>query len=373
MAKLNPTFCTARLQRLIQHLELHRLDAILLSDYRDIYYFVGVLLPADLPVLLVIRNDGSTTLLGPADFTADDVDTHLTYEWNVQGTRHPDPVAWLLKTLQQNVFDSQWKRLGIQSESFLYGLLAALPSSAQLVPIDAAVCGMQASKDPDEVAIIRESILANLGAYEAVRRAIRPGVSELNVLAAGIRGAMETAGEKVFHDGDYQCGQFNGPARKRSIEAGELYIVDAWTCYRGYWSDMSRTFVVGREPTDEQQGLFDHIRSVQNRIPQLLRPGVDGSEVFQALDEMIREHPPLADKGLVHHGGHASGLRAHEMPDINLERGGKLEPGNVICVEPGGYFDEARQGVRLENMYLITADGCEDLCAGEVELHRCGY
>ena len=87
---------------------------------------------------------------------------------------------------------------------------------------------------------------------------------------------------------------------------------------------------------------------------------------------MIREHPPLADQGLVHHGGHASGLRAHEMPDINRDRGGKLEPGNVICVEPGGYFDEARQGVRLENMYLITADGCEDLCAGEVELHRCG-
>jgi Xaa-Pro aminopeptidase len=87
---------------------------------------------------------------------------------------------------------------------------------------------------------------------------------------------------------------------------------------------------------------------------------------------MIREHPRLADEGLIHHGGHAIGLRIHEMPDVNLERGGTLEAGNVVCIEPGGYFAEARFGVRLENMYLVTEDGCEDLCPGEVELHICG-
>ena len=372
MAKLDPKFCTARLQRLTQLLETHQLDAILLGDYRDIYYFTGTLLPADLPVLLVINDAGSTILTGPAGFVVDGVETQFTYEWSEQGTRHSDPVSHLANLARQNVIDPQWRQLGIQIESFLHGLRQALPSDSKLVPIDEAIREMQSRKDPDEVELIRESIRANLGAYAAVQQAIRPGVTELNVLAAGIQGAMATAGEKVFHDGDYQCGQFNGPARNRRIEAGELYIVDAWTCYRGYWSDMSRTFVVGREPTDVQRGLFDHIQSLQKRIPQLLRPGVDGSEVFRSLDEMIREHPPLADQGLVHHGGHASGLRAHEMPDINRDRGGKLEPGNVICVEPGGYFDEARQGVRLENMYLITADGCEDLCAGEVELHRCG-
>jgi Xaa-Pro aminopeptidase len=60
------------------------------------------------------------------------------------------------------------------------------------------------------------------------------------------------------------------------------------------------------------------------------------------------------------------------MPDINLARGGKLESGNIICIEPGGYFAGARYGVRLENMYLITDSGCEDLCPGEVTLQRCG-
>jgi Xaa-Pro dipeptidase len=231
---------------------------------------------------------------------------------------------------------------------------------------------MQKRKDVDEIDVIRASIRANLGAYEAARKAIGPGVSELDVLAAGYRGAMEAAGEKVFHDGDYQCGQYNGAARNRRIEVGELYIIDAWTCYRGYWSDMSRTFMVGQPPTDVQGELYEHIRHVQQEVPKLLKPGVDGREVYRALDEMIREHPRLADEGLIHHGGHAIGLRIHEMPDVNLERGGTLEAGNVVCIEPGGYFAEARFGVRLENMYLVTEDGCEDLCPGEVELHICG-
>ena len=173
---------------------------------------------------------------------------------------------------------------------------------------------------------------------------------------------MLTAGKKCFHDGDYQSGAFNGPARNRPIQQGELYIIDAWTYLDGYWSDMSRTYIVGNQPTEVQQALYDHLLYVHGEVAGLLKPGVDGKEVFTAVDDLLRQHPPLADSGIPHHGGHAIGLRNHEMPDINRNRGGTLEVGNVICVEPGGYFDEARYGVRLENMYLITPDGCEDLC-----------
>jgi Xaa-Pro aminopeptidase len=48
-----------------------------------------------------------------------------------------------------------------------------------------------------------------------------------------------------------------------------------------------------------------------------------------------------------------------------------LEAGNVICIEPGGYLAVARHGVRLENMFLITDNACEDLCGGEVRLQVC--
>lgn len=373
MAALTSTGCAARRKRLADLLMRLQLDAALITDVRDVYYFTGVLFPDDLPLLLIADSGGDDHLVCPEGFELPECGTATTYEWNHRGTRHPDPSSRMLAALEGQRSRLAGKRVGVQRRALSAWLAQTLKDAGgqALFPIDDELAAMQRRKDTDEVELIRASIRANLAAYAAVAEAIAPGVNELDVLSAGRRGAILDAKEKVFHDGDYQCGSYNGPARDRPIERGELYIVDAWTCYRGYWSDMSRTFVVGAPPTEAQQALFDHIRWIQDKLPSLLRPGIDGQDVYRSIDEMIRQHPPLADEGLIHHGGHAIGLRAHELPDINLQRGGLLEPGNVICVEPGGYFAAARYGVRLENMYLITDNGCVDLCPGEVRLLQC--
>jgi Xaa-Pro aminopeptidase len=373
MGKLSAEGCAERRHRFVELMATMQLDTALITDVRDAYYFTGVLCPDDLPLALVVDNRGTWRCLGPAEFNFDVCDSTLTYEWNTRGTRNPDPVQCLIAAARRADFRAPRGRVGVQSQSLLAQVAEKLISAAdELTPFDDALARMQQRKDRDEIDVIRSCVRANLAAYEAVAQTIAPGVNELEVLAAGRRGAMIGAGEKVFHDGDYQSGGFNGPARDRAIERGELYIVDAWTRYRGYWSDLSRTFVVGETPTDVQRALFDHIRNVQQSLLSLLRPGIDGRMLYQHLDEMIRCHPALAAEGLVHHGGHAIGLRAHEMPDINPNRGGTFQPGNIVCVEPGGYFDAARFGVRLENMYLITEEGCEDLCADEIELLVCG-
>ena len=103
------------------------------------------------------------------------------------------------------------------------------------------------------------------------------------------------------------------------------------------------------------------MKHVHEVIPSILVPGADGIAVWEQIDAMVRQHPAFAEGGLVHHGGHNIGLRAHEMPDLNPDRGGKLEVGNVVCVEPGGYTPAARIGVRLENMYLLTENGTVSL------------
>ena len=137
--------------------------------------------------------------------------------------------------------------------------------------------------------------------------------------------------------------------------------------YRGCWADLCRSFAVG-EPTEVQHSVFEHVKGFHDRVGEYLRPGKDGSECAVAMDAYIREHPQLADVGLIHHAGHNIGLRAHQMPDLNKERGGTLRVGNVVSVEPGAYIPEARAGVRLENMYLITEDGLENLSPYPMEL-----
>ena len=79
------------------------------------------------------------------------------------------------------------------------------------------------------------------------------------------------------------------------------------------------------------------------------------------MDAYIREHPALKEVGLGHHGGHTIGMRAHQMPDVNITRGGIFQVGHVVSIEPGSYIPELRAGVRLENMYLITESGPENL------------
>lgn len=95
-----------------------------------------------------------------------------------------------------------------------------------------------------------------------------------------------------------------------------------------------------------------------------------GTEVWKWVDARLREHPVLRERGLVHHAGHGVGLRAHEGPDLNRDRGAELIPGDVVSVEPGAYGEDLRPGFRLENMFLITETGCELLSDYPLSLDR---
>ncbi|NKB70404.1 MAG: M24 family metallopeptidase [Candidatus Latescibacteria bacterium] len=366
--------CLTRQQRLRRRLAAQDLDAALLTHPLEIYYFTGILLPTDfeLPACLYLATKGSSWLVACTDEGAQCVDHCHTYPFQVGATMSPDPLAQMTQVAADRLSGEKGiKRLACQAESLPWHLARTATdqlAGVELVAIDDILADLQKRKDEDEVALIRRAIAADLAAYTAAQRVIAPGVNELEVLAAARQGACLAAGEKVFHDGDYQCGEMGGFARDRTIEAGELYVIDAWTTYRGYWADLCRTFSVDGNPTDLQQSIFDHIKAFHQQIPTYLQAGKDGSECFLAMDTHIRQHPALADEGIVHHAGHNAGLRAHQMPDLNRERGGTLEVGNIVSVEPGGYTAQARLGVRLENMYLITEHGPKNLSDYPMEL-----
>lgn len=368
--------CRERQTRLRQALAERQIDAAVISDPHEIYYFTGALLmeiPFPLPGLLWIDAQ-SAWLIAPDMVRQAAVDELLTYEGIHKTTANAD---WnrQISRLAAAKLGGTVRRIGYQVEALPRLLGETIADGVQpdeWISLDDVIADMQKRKDADEIDLIRRCIQANLAAYDAASAAIQPGVNELEVLAAGQRAAMLAAGEPVFHGGDYASGALGGAARNRQIEAGELYIVDAQTRYRGYWSDLSRVFIVGDEISPLQQSIFDHCKAIHERVPELLVPGADGIAVWNAVDAMIREHPALAAGGLVHHAGHALGLRAHEMPDLNVDRGGRLEVGNVISVEPGGYADAARYGVRLENTYLITENGVENLSVYPMSLRPTG-
>jgi len=339
------------------------LDAAILYDPNEIYYLTGFLIPDWLahPAALYLETDGLTILICEREDGEALVDERLLYEPHLLYTRNPDLVRRIAAQLRQRLAGRPVRRIGWREEAMPRALGVAIDDAVhpdEWIAIDDDVAEMERAKDPDEIELIRESIACTLAAYDAAQTAISPRVSELIVLQAGQRSATLRAGEQVFHSGDYRAGEFGGSARNMVLDAEDLYIIDAWTHYRGYWSDMARTFAIG-EVTPLQREVYRHMANILREVGGQLKPGVPGTEIWAWIDRRIREHPRLRDVGLPHHAGHGVGLRAHELPDLNRDRGSELRPGDVVSVEPGSYLPELRPGFRLENMFLITETGSE--------------
>ena len=364
--------CRGRQSRFLAKLEEADIAAAVISDPRDIYYLTGLLPEAAVtryPSLLCVGPDLDSWLVtGAADGDAL-VDRRVAYPISEMATLNPDNHRRAAEKVVECArgetrFGRHPGRVGYQREALPYSFQRALAAEApntQWVEIDEILHGLQLLKDPDELDCIRRSIVATLAGYDRARETIRPGISELEVMTECQAAAQRRSGAVHFYNGDFRSGELGGFARNRPIERGELYIVDAWSDLDGYWCDMSRTWAVGGEPTDLQQSVYDHLAAILNAVPEMARVGRSTMDFWAELDARIREHPHLAESGLIHHGGHGIGLRAHEGPDLNRDRGGVFEVGTVFTCEPGGYSDALRRGVRVENLFHVTAEGTKVL------------
>jgi Xaa-Pro aminopeptidase len=158
---------------------------------------------------------------------------------------------------------------------------------------------------------------------------------------------------------------------------GEPVTVDVWPRdgESGCHSDMTRTFVVG--PVSDE--LADYHRlclEALERATSAIRPGITGRELHTLASKVFEQggHPTQLSKrpgevlldGFFHGLGHGVGLEVHEEPQLDLS-GGELVAGDVVAVEPGCYR-QGYGGVRLENLVLVTEDGCEVLTDYPYEL-----
>lgn len=357
--------CRARQTRFLARLEASGIPAAVITAPRDIYYLTGLLPESKYhyPSLLFLGPGLASWLATGLDGGQGAVHEVIRYSINVLFTLNPDNHRRLCELIREPLARNRnLARLGFQRESLPHCLARVIESEAapqEWVEIDEELQDQQLRKDPDEVSCIRRAVAATQAGYACAQELIRPGVSELEVMTECQAAAQRHSGEPHYYFGDFRANAVGGPARDRKIERGELYIIDAWSDIDGYWCDMSRTWSVGDQPTDLQASVFEHLSGVLRAVPEMARPGRCTMEFWRELDARIREHPHMAEAGLVHHGGHGIGLRVHEGPDLNRDRGGVFEVGNVVTCEPGFYSDALRRGVRVENNFLVTETGAE--------------
>ncbi len=239
-------------------------------------------------------------------------------------------------------------------------LPAALAQTIDWVDVGDGLRLAQAVKDADEVELIRGAIeLCDTGQAEARARA-EPGMTELELWSL-VRLAIERqAGGRTAIVADLvagpRTGETGGAPENRPIQAGELVLIDLVPRRAGYWGDCCSAFAVG-EPSARAVEHHGVARERLELVLEAVRPGAVAGD----LDGVARsglDYP--------HHSGHGLGADWHEEPRIVPRSRTVLEAGMVVAFEPGSYGDG--EGVRVEQVVLVTPGGCEVLSGHRLEL-----
>lgn len=147
-----------------------------------------------------------------------------------------------------------------------------------------------------------------------------------------------------------------------SIKPHQSIICDIFPRHRqsGYFADITRTYVKGR-PSKHFSKMYDTVLCAQEKAMAGIRAGVATKDVHRiCVDIFISEGFHAGDKGFMHSTGHSLGLDVHDGLRINAFSDHIFEPGNVFTVEPGLYYPN-HGGVRIEDVVVVTEDGCENL------------
>jgi Xaa-Pro aminopeptidase len=223
----------------------------------------------------------------------------------------------------------------------------------------ALLAGMRAVKSPAELALMERAGAITAAAFAAALRSIRPGVTEKAVaetLSSVFREhEAEPAFEPIVGSGP------NGAVLHyvdldRTVQPGDLVVIDYGASYAGYAADVTRTFPANGIFTPEQRELYEVVLRANAAAMTAARPGATMTEVQQAANEVIGD---AGYRDMFIHGiGHHLGIECHDCtPD------GPLGPGMVVTIEPGIYFPDRGVGIRIEDDVLITETGNVNLTA----------
>lgn len=357
---LDPTFCRARQRRLLDAMLARRLDAAVVSARHHVYWLTGHWAFWLHEAAAVLRADGHLTLVRANDAgecpAADDVRSFVATRFGTQDQDQPATLAAALRSMV--AADSA--RVGYDASAV--ASLLVREASFTVLPIDADLHQLRRRKEPDELALMRRAIDCTRAMYDRARQVIAPGVDELTVFTELHAAAVREAGEPLtpMHLGnDFACGVGGGPPRSpRPAQAGELYILDLGPAYRGYFADNARAFAVGGRPADVQLKTWEAAAGLFPLVERLAKPGLPCRDLFAAGRQHLLD---ATGRTLGHHLGHGVGLQPHEYPHVNPEWDDTLAVGDVFTIEPGLYGPDLNGGMRIENQYLVTESGVENL------------
>ena len=272
-------------------------------------------------------------------------------------------------------------RLGVEGRRMRVMELHLLEESftnPTVEPAEEIFAALRMTKDGMEIGYMRQAVQIAERALAATLPKIRAGMTEREVAAELVVQTLRAGSDADLPFAPIVASGPNAAlphafVTDRVIQPGDLLTLDWGAATRGYFADLTRTFVVGGagggEIDPELKKIYELVQGANAAGKAAARPGVTCASVDAAARKVI------ADGGygefFVHRLGHGLGLEGHEDPSMHGRNEMPLEAGMTFTVEPGIYLP-GKGGVRIEDDVVVTADGCESLSAYPRELQIIG-
>ncbi len=344
----------SRTDRVVRQMKARGLDSLLVSDPSAIFYLTGTWMhPGERLLVLYLDAGGSHRLFNNALFPLED-GLGLDIVWYDDTQDAVEKIAPFLRDGGVAGIDKNWPA------RFLLRL-QELKGAVRYVDGSALVDTVRMRKDAEERERMRAASRINdLAMGRLVERV--SACPEERRAARELEGIYEELGAERFSFAPIVAYGPNGadphhtPDASR-LEAGDSVILDIGCVKDSYCSDMTRTFFY-REASGKAREVYALVREANERGIAAVRPGAR----FRDVDAAARDTIEAAGYGryFTHRTGHSIGIDVHEYGDVSAVNAAVLEEGMVFSVEPGVYLP-GEFGVRIEDLVLVTRDGCEVL------------
>ena len=217
------------------------------------------------------------------------------------------------------------------------------------------------------------------GHLEVGRRRATVGLIKFMIASKLARENLIAPEGTIFAVGPSGADPHHAGVDAAEIKKGRLIVFDIFPqAQSGYWSDLTRSFVVGRADARARK-LFETVRDAQISSVDYLRAGITGEAAmelscdiieragYRTVREIFQGKTKSLSTGFIHSLGHGVGLTIGESPYLSLSSRDSLRSGEVVTVEPGIYIP-GYGGVRIEDTVAVRTRGVENLTKVEKEL-----
>jgi Xaa-Pro aminopeptidase len=342
-----------RIGKVQQLVKENNLSALIVDHPIDLYYLTG----QDLSLGRLVVEEKNATLFVDGRY--------------FEGCKNLSSVdvRLMVKDDKESTFAKWWKfagkRVGFDEEFTTYAEFRnLLLLNSELVPLKSPIKRLREIKEKGEIDKLKKAAELGSKGFDYICTLLKEGVTEKEIAVELELFWLKQGGEKLAFAPHIAFGEGTSqphyPISDRPLKKGELVLIDIGVVLDHYHSDMTRVLFYGHPPLQLQE-IYQIVYASHREAVNLCRPGVKIAQVDRAARGLIEERG--FKENFPHGLGHGVGLEIHESPtlrSIGIDAERPLKEGMVVTIEPGIYLSGIG-GIRLEDTFVLTEKGCENI------------